>query len=51
MIEGQIEAAEVDPCDFSDIEAEYVQKWAQLQVEHDAQIAALGDWKSDDFEM
>jgi hypothetical protein len=48
---GLIEGYEVDPCDFTEIQEEYLDLWADMEEENAAAIAALADWKNDGYEM
>lgn len=49
--EGEIAAWEATDCDFSVIRAKYEVEWDRLEDEHEAQIAALADWKNDGYEL
>lgn len=49
--EAQIEAWEATDCDFTVIYDEFVDKWADLEEDHEAQKAAIADWKEDGYEL
>lgn len=48
---GLIEGYEVDPCDFSEIEAEYLGLWEEMEEDADVAIKALANWMDDGYEM
>lgn len=49
--EAQIAAWESTDCDFSVLRTEFEGKWDDLEDEHNEMVAAIADWKNDDFEL